>query len=302
MNTEERGISRRAFLTTAGGVALGMGIVRLPGTAHAADALPSLPWTNYYPSAGLDIDAVRKLAYCLNYLPPRGCGYAASQALINALGDELAEDNPDINPWKLLPSGLFAYASGGVLGWGTICGSLNGVLGVMDMLGVHSTLGDALIDYFCNTELPTDILVGWVPADDDDDWTDVPAPESTVATVSHSPLCHNSVSNWAATAGVPLWTLDSTTGKTVPSPQKSKRCAMLVADIVAKAVELMNDKFLNSVIPRAWTVPASYKSCYECHTTAEQVPSEIGRMECQACHDVRPAHSFRKPGKGGRRP
>lgn len=300
MTTEQNGISRRSFLTTASALAVGAGIARLPGTAEAADALPTLPWTQYYPTAGLDVEAVREAAYCLNFGTPGGCGYAASQVLINALGDALALQipAPDTNPWKLLPKGLYAFASGGMLGWGTICGSLSGVLGVMNMLGVHGTLGNALMDYFCSAELPTGELVGWDPPDAV--WPGVPTPWSTVATVSHSPLCHNSVSNWAATAGVPLWVTKD--GKTVPSPAKSNRCALLVADIVAKAVELMNDKFLRSMTPASWTVPASYKTCYDCHTKADTdpatFPSEIGRMECQACHTVPGGHGSWKRNKG----
>jgi hypothetical protein len=85
MTTEQNGISRRSFLTTASALAVGAGIARLPGTAEAADALPTLPWTQYYPTAGLDVEAVREAAYCLNFGTPGGCGYAASQVLINAL-------------------------------------------------------------------------------------------------------------------------------------------------------------------------------------------------------------------------
>jgi len=286
MTTEQNGISRRSFLTTASGLAMGVGLAQLPGTVHAADALPALPWgPKYYPAYGLDPDAVAEAAYCL-YYTEGGCGHGSAQALIDALGAALEAEEAPVNPWKLLPRGLYSYGAGGVVGWGTICGALNGAIAVMDILGVHNALGNALVDYFCNTELPTTALVGYVPP------TGIPVPLVSIATsVSHSPLCHNSVSNWAATAGV-----------SVADASKKDRCAKLVGDIVAKAVVLMNDRFLSSLTPAAWSPPASYATCYTCHTKPDMVPSQQGKMECQACHDVAPSHGFsRKRKQIGRR-
>ena len=287
MNAEESRLSRRSFLTTAGGVAVGLGIAPLPGTTYAAEVLPlpPVPWSIYYPTNALDPDAVRKAGYWL-YYKEGGCGHGSAQAIIDALADALTRENAELNPWKLLPRGLYSYGSGGVVGWGTICGALNGAIAVMDILGVHNQLGNALIDYFCNTELPTDALVGWVPPPD----SKVPAPRASIATsVSYSPLCHNSVSIWAATAGVPVADLS-----------KKDRCAKLVGDIVARAVELMNDHFLLKLDPSPWVPPASYAGCYDCHTKADMIPSQQGKMDCLACHDVAPAHgSWRKrKGKG----
>jgi hypothetical protein len=284
MNAEEGRVSRRSFLTTAGGVAVGVGIARFPGTAHAAEALPPLPWAAYYPKNGLDQEAVREAAYCL-YYKEGGCGHGSAQAIIDTLGDALEADGAAVNPWRLLPRGLCSYGAGGVVGWGTICGALNGAIAVMDILGVHNQLGNALIDYFCTAELPTDALDGYSPPDG----IPVPLP-STATSVSHSPLCHNSVSTWAAVAGVP-----------VADPSKKDRCAKLVGDIVAKAVELMNDHFLSGSTPPAWVPPASYAGCYDCHTKADMIPSQQGKMDCLECHVVAPAHGSWRKGKGNGR-
>jgi hypothetical protein len=283
MNKEESRLSRRSFLTTAGGVAVGLGIAQLPGTAHAAEALPTLPWgPKFYPQGGLDPAVVGKAAYCL-YYKEGGCGHGSAQALIDALGDALAYEGATDNPWRLLPRGLYSYGSGGVVGWGTICGALNGAIAVMDILGVHGKLGNALVDYFCNTELPTDALVGWVPED-----TSVPAPLASIATsVSYSPLCHNSVSTWAAIAGVP-----------VADSSKKDRCAKLVGDIVAEAVALLNNYFMREITPAAWVPPASYAGCYDCHTKPDMIPSQQGKMDCLECHDVAPAHGSWRKRKG----
>ncbi len=288
MNTQQIGVSRRAFLTTAGGVAVGLGLGRLPGTAYAADILPPLPWWAppdrlYYPQYGLDPDVVREMAYCL-YYKEGGCGHGSAQALIDAIGDALAAEGAAVNPWRMLPRGLYSFGAGGVVGWGTICGALNGAVAVLDILGVHNQLGNALIDYFCTAELPTDALVGYAPPEG------IPVPLPSVATnVSHSPLCHVSVSSWAAAAGVP-----------VADPSKKDRCAKLVGDVVARAAELMNDRFLSDVAPLPWVPPENYAGCYDCHTKPDMIPSQQGKMDCLACHDVRPAHGSRRKGKGGR--
>ena len=271
-------LTRRLFLTTTGGLAVGLGVGQLTSVqpAYAAEALPPLPWgPHYYPKSGLSPTTVAELAYCL-YYKEGGCGQGSGQALIDTLAATLALENPAVNPWALLPRGLYAYGSGGGVGWGTLCGALNGTLAVMDILGVHNQLGNALVDYFCNTELPTVNLVGYIPP------AGIPAPLVSVTTsTSQSPLCHNSVSAWAKVAGVPI-----------SDPSKRDRCAKLVGDVVAYAAQLMNDRFLNGKVPAAWTAPTTYATCYTCHTGATMVPSQQGKMDCTECHTVNPSHSY----------
>ena len=280
MEPEHSPFSRRAFLTTAGGITLGLGIGRVADEAHAAEGLPPLPWgPAYYPKAGLNGAAVRESGYCL-YYKEGGCAHASFQSLVDALGVGLAAENAAVNPWLVLPRGMFKYAGAGILGWGTICGTLNASLALMDILGVHGALGNALVDYFARTALPTRALVGYVPPDG------VPAPLATmVSSVSNSPLCHDSMTIWAATANVP-----------VSHPSAKDRDAKLVGDIVFRAVELMNNHFLSGIIPAAWTAPESYADCYTCHTQPTVIPSVTGRIDCHTCHDVMPRHP--RPGSG----
>ena len=278
MRAEERGVSRRTFLATAGVAVAGLEIARLPGNvAQAADALPPLPWP--YPGRGLDVDLLRKAAYT-NSKIYAGCGFCTSQTLIQAIGDALAAEGAASNPWRLLPSGLYKFANGGVLGWGTICGALTGAIAVMTLLGKQNAVGEALLAYFSTAELPTNALVGWTPPG-------ASAPLKAIpVTVSNSPLCHISASTWAAAAGVP-----------VSDPLKSERCVRLVADVVAKSVELLNTSFSGGSVP-AWKVPPGYAECYSCHTKAGMVPSEQGKMDCMECHDTIPSHSYRRKRNG----
>lgn len=279
MRAEERGVSRRAFLATAGVAAAGLEIARLPGNvAQAADALPPLPWP--YPASGLNVDQLRKDAYTNHKTIYPGCGFCTSQTLIKAIGDALAAEGAASNPWRLLPSGLYRFANGGVLGWGTICGAPNGAIAVMTLLGKQNAVGEALLDYFSTAQLPTDALVGWTPPG-------ASAPlKAMTATVSNSPLCHISASTWAAAAGV-----------AISDPLKSERCVRLVADVVAKSAELLNISFSGGTVP-AWKAPPGYAECYSCHTTAGMVPSEQGKMDCLECHDTIPSHSYRRKRNG----
>lgn len=279
MSMEVAGLSRRAFLATAGSAVAGFEIGRLPGNvAQAAEVLPGLPWP--YPAGGLDIEQLRKAAYTNHKTIYPGCGYCTSQSLIKAIGDALDAEGAPANPWRQLPLGLYKFANGGVLGWGTICGALNGAIAVMTLLGKQNAVGEALLDYFSNAELPTGALVGWTPPGATAPLTAIPA------TISRSPLCHISASTWAAAAGV-----------AVSDPLQSERCVRLVADIVAKSAELLNISFSGGVVP-AWKAPPGYSECYNCHTTAGMVPSEKGKMDCLECHDTIPSHSYRRKRKG----
>lgn len=270
MNATVSPLSRRSFLAASGLVAAGTTLPLEQARGDTLPALPPLPWP--YPASGLPVDDVRKLGYCLYFLEG-GCGHGSAQALIDPLAALLPE------PWSRLPRGLYTYGAGGVVGWGTICGALNGVLAVMDLLGVHGKLGNALMDYHCTTLLPTRALEGWIPDD-----ARVPIPlTGTVQTIAASPLCHNSVSKWAAAAGVPV--ADAT---------KRDRCAKIVGDMVAQAATLLNDYFLRAITPPAWTPPTRYAACYNCHTQPTMIPSQQGRMDCVECHSVPPSHGIWK--------
>lgn len=272
MRAKPIGVSRRTFLATAGSAVAGFELAQLKdNVAWAADALPPLPWP--YPASGLNVELLRRTAYTNRSVYP-GCGFCTSQTLIQAIGDALALEGAVSNPWRLLPTGLYRFANGGVLGWGTICGALTGAIAVMTLLGKQGAVGEALLDYFSSAELPTHALVGWTPPG-------ASAPLAAIpTTISRSPLCHISVSTWAATAGV-----------AVSDPLKSERCVRLVTDVVAKSAELLNISFSGGSVP-AWKAPPSYAECYGCHTTAGMVPSEQGKMDCLQCHNPVPSHSY----------
>jgi len=277
MKSKELTISRRSFLTGAGAVAAGIGIARTPMTAFAdgSTPLPDLPWSGFYQE--LDSNEVRKLAYCLN--KEGGCGHGGGQAIIQSLAMTVGE------PWSLLPSGLYKYAGGGAVGWGTLCGALNGILATMNILGVHGILGNALMEYYSTTELPTNELAGWTPDDCGGEALPVVA-----TTVSYSPLCHVSVSKWADAAGV-----------SVKDPLKGIRCGMLVGDIAAKAVKLINAWLIDGQAPPPWVPPEEYADCYSCHTDPAVLPSQAGKMDCLECHDVSPAHGIKPWKKKGKK-
>ena len=279
MKIKQSNISRRSFLLGAGATAVGVGITRVPGTAFASETLPPLPWSDYY--AELDPDDVRKRAFCLD--GQGGCGHGGGQALIDALAARVGY------PWTELPNGMYRYAGGGV-GWGTLCGALNGTIAVMGLLGVNGILGNAMMEYYSTTELPTDALQGWVPCHPDYDncsCSSDPLPE-VATSVSDSPLCHISLSTWAAEQGV-----------LVTDPLKKVRCGRLVADIAYKAALLLNDHFLNQLNPPAWQPAEEYADCYMCHTPgSETVPSQNSKMNCVECHEPATTHGVWEKKKG----
>ncbi len=290
MNAEEGSVSRRSFLTTAGGVAVGLGIARFPGTASrtavALAATAGRRQGRVLPTNGLDpyavarrpiVSTTRKEAVAT--APPR----RSSMRLGMRSRRRVA---PADNPWRLLPRGLYSYGSGGVVGWGTICGALNGAIAVMDILGVHGQLGNALIDYFCNSRAayrcPGRLGAAAGPGRGPD----------TTREHRNQRLLFTLVPQLGVDVG--------RHGRRVGRDDSSKkdRCAKLVGDIVAKAVELMNARFQETPdIPAAWVPPASYATCYELSHQPQDDPFPAGQDGLSGMPRCRSGPRFLEKGK-----
>lgn len=167
----------------------------------------SFPW----PYTNLDTEVIRKQAYDGYYTI--GCMYGVASALINTLKETVG------SPWDTLPVQMFNYGSAGVGSWGTVCGALNGACWV-----IQATAGpnankiiDTLFEWYCNTGLPSRLM---------DNYCQFP---SQTATVSNSPLCYVSSSNWSYSNRTPI-----------NGAQRKDRCAKVAGDVAAKTAELLN--------------------------------------------------------------
>lgn len=265
--------SRRQFLawgigTASLAVCAGGAIITQPASARAEEIVIPLPYAD---SSGpvLDPEVIRR--YAFNHYFTGGCMHGAATGLMQAYKEAFQGQGTG---WDLIPCGMYQYGSGGVAGWGTLCGILNGCLAVLNLIGLHGKLGDQLMGWYSTTMFPTANCEGFISASGQ---MALPDAEVLAHTVADSPLCHISISKWCKAAGVSV--ADQT-----PSGLKYKddRCGKICADAAAKTAELINEYALNpGVSPAPFTVPDHYASCLDCHS---ELKDQVGKMDCLGCH------------------
>lgn len=280
-------MSRRKFLAGAG---LVLGAASVSGVALLKDPDPAvaegtaIPWA--YPTAPADQpnpEAVARRAWEIYY--KSGCAEAVWGSCVEALAAIPGANQAD---WASLPANMFRYGGGGVAGWGTICGTLNGAAALISMAvgpnevnGVkgwthRNNLINGVFQYYAETPLPTNntykssqgvlgTLGTWTPA------SPAAAPIANVPTsTSNSPLCHSSLVQWT-----------ETTGNSDASPAQRDRCGKACFDVAFKTVTLLNTYHELNSAPSVDFDP-SVAACGSCHKEYTGV-----KMACGSCHDNR---------------
>jgi len=267
-------MSRRKFLVGAGTVVgaaglTGLGINKYAGEAQAAGS--AIPWP--YPASPADQpnpEAVARKAFEI-YFGGRGC----AEAVWGSFVETLAAIPANAGTWATLPNNIFRFGGGGIAGWGTICGTLNGAAAMLGMLvstGAHRvTLTDAVFQYYATTALPTNNAylstqgqLGSLGA-----WTPATLPQNNVPTsVADSPLCHSSLVQWTMATGIK----DA-------SPGQRDRCGKACFDVARKTIEILNTYFELASAPGVALDP-SVAACGACHKTYTGA-----KMACGSCHD-----------------
>ncbi|HPD63888.1 MAG TPA: T9SS type A sorting domain-containing protein [Bacteroidia bacterium] len=265
----KKAISRKDFLTrsalVAGGLSLaafGSGI--LTSTKVKASGMATAwPWP--YPSGGLDKETARIKAHDA-FWSGKGCSYACFEAMIACLRETVG------SPYTDLPTELMIYGHGGGVGWGATCGTINGCAAAISLVCAKAD-SDILINE----------LYGWYTL------TEFPSDESnTIAknhgytvntydmdlgkSVSHSPLCHASVTNWCNTNNI-----------LVSANERKERCARLCGDTAAKTVEILNAHFAGTFTP-AYVPPSIIATCNACHGKGSTKYYTEAKMDCASCH------------------
>jgi len=213
-----------------------------------ARRLRTVPW----PFARLEPDAIAVRAF-EGYA--RGeCMYGAFEALAGSIAERLGP------PFTSFPFDLMRYGAGGIEGWGTICGALNGAAAAMRLLSPKpKELVDALFTWYEREPLPDLQLrkASFVP----------------VASVAGSPLCHTSVSRWCEAAKKPSY-----------SAERQERCGVLVACVARRAAELLDAQALGKPLPVSSIGNAETARCSGCHEMGGAMENTRSRMDCQGCH------------------
>ncbi|MEW6409181.1 MAG: C-GCAxxG-C-C family (seleno)protein [Nitrospirota bacterium] len=244
---EIKRLSRRGLLMGAGKIAVGAtgiavvsaGWLGLLSKAAAKEA-PKLPW----PYKKLDIQEVGEIAYSNWY---KGfCCYAVASGILIPLQKKIGE------PYTLFPVESLVWGHGGVVGWGTLCGTMLGSSIATSLIcgpGVAKDgeqIANEVIHWYADTELPI-----YTPKH--------PKAEVKVKSKSNSPLCHVSVGRWMKKADRGFWT-----------PERKDRCARLSADVAMQTVKLLNE-WAEGKFKAGHKLPAlvhnitAQHNCMECH-------------------------------------
>lgn len=250
-----------AVLGQGAGCVPGDGVPLVPGNAEAS----SWPW-NY---AKLDTENVRKRGHQSFY--EGDCCYGAFAGIIGALAERVGE------PFASFPIDMMRYGKGGMFGYGTLCGTLNGSSAAIALVSDEATAGKVvteLLNWYATTPLPTDISNTYAKNHEflveqlkTDEVLDQNAAEDV--------LCHVSVTKWCKLSGYASG-----------SEHRKERCARLAGDVAAKAVELLNMVQDDSFQPQLKS-PGEESGCTACHSAGTNYVGgqwTQGKMNCTSCH------------------
>lgn len=229
----------------AGAGALGSLAARA-GQGGVPASMRTLPW-RYTP---LDPDVAAQRTF--DSFPRGGCNYAAFEAIAASAAERLGA------PYTDFPFEMFAYGGGGINGWGTICGALNGAAAAFQLLSAKpGPLIDPLFAWYESASLP--------------DFRPKGARFAEVRSVTGSPLCHQSIALWCKASG-----------KSAYSPERVERCAALSCSVVRQAIVLLNDQAASR--PVSFALPVQTQSCIACHGRGGAQQNMLAKMDCGGCH------------------
>ena len=264
-------MERRKALKVAAGIFAGSGI-GLVGLSNAfkpekpASVQPSkLDYTapesswKYVP---LDPGATAGLAY--DSYSEGSCMYATVKSIIAQLAEKVNE------PYSSFPVHMFKYGHGGVGGYGSVCGALNGAAAVIGLLIPDKAVQDKMInDIFQWYEKES--FPAFIPENPGYDF--IP-PKST----PNSVLCHASNTNWCKDSGFD-----------VASKERKERCRRLTADVARKVATALNEIHTNEYMADIHADEAS-AACLACHGKDGKVKNTSVKMTCNSCHSESMGH------------
>jgi hypothetical protein len=178
--------------------------------------------------------------------------YGVFEAIVGATAETLG------GAYKEFPFEALMYGSGGVGGWATLCGALNGAAMAFQLLSkTPKPLIDALFSWYERAALP--------------DYVPKAAKFPNVKSVAGSPLCHQSLVNWTKAAK-----------KKTFSPERKDRCGVLTASVARQTVLLLNAQAAGKPVDAALAKETT--ACMDCHEKGSPAEDARGKMGCGGCH------------------
>jgi hypothetical protein len=212
----------------------------------------------------LDPDKTAELAY--KYYESGSCMYAIFNCIISQLADKYGE------PYVSFPVHMMKYGHGGIGGFGTTCGALNGASALIGLLVSGKTTQDSLITglfrWYEKAELPE-----FKPQSATFDFT----PPSSI---SESTICHASNTNWV-----------KKTGYKVNSDERRERCRRLTSDVAYRLTVVLNKYISNNYLTDNHE-DETVHACMTCHSDKGKLGNTSARMGCASCHTESAGHKI----------
>lgn len=228
--------------------------------------IPPSPWQ--YTS--LEEEAVRKLGHASFY--EGDCCYGAFAAIVDSLKELVGF------PYTQMPTRMMEFGAGGMAGWGTTCGALIGASAAINLVTDKATakkIVSDLLAWYSQTPFPSEKSNEYASAHTflvAEYKSDKVFPQS----VSNSPLCHVSVTEWCKESGFASGSIE-----------REERCARLTGDVASHVVGLLNANLAGSFAP-VFKISEESQGCATCHSKGENYKMgqfTQGLMECTSCHE-----------------
>lgn len=266
-------MDRRKALKIAAGIIAGSGVGLFslvqftkppkPGLAEPQN-LKYIPAKEGWIYVPLDPELTAQRAY--RYYNDGSCMYATILSVVSQLAEHIGE------PYSSFPMHLFKYGHGGVGGYGSICGALNGAAAIVGMLiGEKSAQDKVIADLFRWYEITP--LPHFTPEEATFEYT------PSVST-SQSILCHASNTNWCEASGFK-----------VSSDERKERCRRLTADVAFRLTLALNSMYAQDYVAGLQSNPEA-ASCMACHGDQGKLDNIAVKMDCNSCHTESLGHQI----------
>ena len=243
-------VSRRQMLVGTGVLAASTALMQFGGLLRSAEAKDGSSEKWPWPYEKLDPAKTAQIAYEEWYRI--FCGGAVINSVFSQLREKVGE------PYKSFPIDAFICLEGGMVGWGTLCGSNAGANIVSNVIigpriagpdCEHGhNIGSDIMMWYSKTALPV-----FTPKEPKQ-------PTKIIQTTSESPLCHVSVGKWMGESGF-----------AIGSPERKDRCARVAASVAYELVENLNAWKDGTYEPKTDWAPGKkfgipgQPNCTECH-------------------------------------
>lgn len=187
-----------------------------------------------------------------------GCMFAIFSSIVSQLAEKIGD------PYASIPLQMYKYGHGGVGGYGTLCGAINGAAALIGLLIIDKNVQDSMIadifQWYEKTPLPE-----FKPTS--------PKSEFNLPSVaSNSVLCHASNTNWC-----------NKSGYDISSDERKERCRCLTADVAKRLTNMLNELFNDTYITNT-SNNLEKNTCLACHGKEGKIKNSAVKMNCNSCH------------------